>query len=87
MNVPGGRAIFVGAGVGDLAAGVALSRTGWDKLGAARIRSRSAGRIYQAPVPLARAAARLAGLLPARLTIRALDPVLGWQPPTGSDRR
>src|SRR3954465_10612793 len=30
MNVPGGRAIVVGAGVGGLAAGVALSRTGWD---------------------------------------------------------
>jgi 2-polyprenyl-6-methoxyphenol hydroxylase-like FAD-dependent oxidoreductase len=43
-------------------------------------RSRSAGRIYQAPVPLARAGARLAGLLPARLTVRALDPVLAWQP-------
>ena len=47
-------------------------------------RSHSAGRIYQAPVPVARAVARLSGLLPARLTVRALDPVLSWRPPIRS---
>lgn len=44
-------------------------------------RSRAAGRIYQIPVRAARTAARLAGLIPARITIRALDPVLDWHPP------
>jgi 2-polyprenyl-6-methoxyphenol hydroxylase-like FAD-dependent oxidoreductase len=49
-------------------------------------RSHSAGRVHQAPVFIARTLARVAGLLPARLTVRALDPVLNWRPPTRSQK-
>ena len=44
-------------------------------------RSHAAGRIYQAPVLVARAGAWAAGRLP----VRALDPILSWRPPTRSE--
>lgn len=45
-------------------------------------RSRRAGRLYQAPPWASRMTARLTGLLPASILVRALAPVLDWQPPT-----
>jgi 2-polyprenyl-6-methoxyphenol hydroxylase-like FAD-dependent oxidoreductase len=48
-------------------------------------RSHRAGRVYQLPTLLARTMARAAGLLPARITVRALAPVLDWEPPAVLD--
>ncbi len=44
-------------------------------------RSLRAGRVYQAPLWLRGLAARAGGALPAAVTVRALDPVVGWAPP------
>ncbi len=43
--------------------------------------SRRAGRIYQVPPFLARAAARLSGVLPPRMVVRGLEATIGWAPP------
>lgn len=42
-------------------------------------RSHRAGRLFQSP--LARTAAQLGSVLPAGAVVRALAPVLDWQPP------
>jgi hypothetical protein len=44
-------------------------------------RSRRAGRLYQAPPFVARAAARAMNLIPASVIARGLAPILDWQPP------
>lgn len=44
-------------------------------------RSHNAGRIYQAPPRVARTVARMSNVLPTAMTVRALGPVLDWEPP------
>lgn len=48
-------------------------------------RSHRAGRIYQAPPKLAQIAARIGALAPTSLAVRALAPVIDWEPPAFCD--
>jgi 2-polyprenyl-6-methoxyphenol hydroxylase-like FAD-dependent oxidoreductase len=44
-------------------------------------RSRTAGRIYQLPAPVARFGARLMAVTPSAAVARSLAPTVGWTPP------
>ncbi len=85
----GCQAIEDAVTLGALLAGDAPVGSALDRYSALRVprgnvlirRSHNAGRIYQAPARVARAVARLSTVLPAGVTVRALGPVLDWEPP------
>lgn len=85
----GGQALEDAATLGALVAGdapLAAALDRYSRLRAPRAaelirRSRRAGRLYQAPPPVARLVARLSTVVPAAAVARALAPVLDWQPP------
>lgn len=59
------------------------SRLRAPRAGGVARRSARAGRLYQAPLWLRGLAARASGAVPARVAVRALAPVVSWDPPDG----